>query len=254
MRARLRELSRRKDLPPLRPLRPAWLERTACVSLRSQLVVPMNNAMRSWSDEHSCATAIWTIAEGSLRRCAKCGHWKQQSDFHDSRTGQFSYCKECRNAYDRRYYAERGRAARLERGRARRRQAQSWLNSLKDGLPCTDCGQAFPAPIMHWDHLPGHQKIGAVSDLASSRTAALVLDELKKCELVCANCHSLRTARRAKGRVGEDGLLSGHDRIAEPGTGYFFGTEPAVSAVGVVGFEPTISFLPPGPKPGALPS
>jgi hypothetical protein len=32
-----------------------------------------------------------------------------------------------------------------------------------------------------------------------------VLDELKKCELVCANCHVMRTVVRARRTIGEDG-------------------------------------------------
>jgi hypothetical protein len=50
--------------------------------------------------------------------------------------------------------------------------------------------------VMHWDHLPGYEKIGCISDLVRSRRRTLVLEELKKCELVCANCHVLRTISR----------------------------------------------------------
>jgi hypothetical protein len=37
-----------------------------------------------------------------------CGLWKPGSEFHNSRTGQFSYCRDCRRAYDRRYTANAG--------------------------------------------------------------------------------------------------------------------------------------------------
>ena len=121
-----------------------------------------------WLDGPTEAT--YAIAEESLRRCTSCGQWKPSSAFHNSRTDQFSYCRECRNAYDRRYYAEHGRDARLERKRAHRRDRQAWLNSLEDGVPCADCGQMFPAPLMHWDHLPGYLKIDEVSNLAASRS------------------------------------------------------------------------------------
>lgn len=138
------------------------------------------------------------VAEGSLRRCARCGLWKEQSAFHDSRTGQFSYCRDCRNAYDRRYFAGHGRAARRQRQRARDAQARAWVNSLKNGVACADCGQVFPAPLMHWDHLPGYPKVGAIGSLVGRRSLRLVVEELEKCELVCANCHAIRTAIRAR--------------------------------------------------------
>jgi hypothetical protein len=128
-----------------------------------------------------------------LRICANCGQRKAPEEFHNSRTGQFSYCRECRNAYDRRYYAERGRPARLARRRAAIDAARTWMASLKAGVPCTDCGDVFPVYVMHWDHLPGFEKVGEISGMVASRTRATVLEELKKCELVCANCHVIRT-------------------------------------------------------------
>lgn len=134
------------------------------------------------------------------RRCAICTEMKSAIEFHNSRTGQFSYCRECRRAYDRRYYQERGRLARRDRQRARIAAARSWLAGLKRDVPCADCGELFPTPVMHWDHIPGHVKLGEISDLVAERTRTIVLEELKKCELVCANCHAIRTSRRATGR------------------------------------------------------
>ena len=124
-----------------------------------------------------------------------CGLWKQQTEFHNSRTGQFSYCRECRRAYDRRYYEERGKAARTERQRARRDAERAWMQSLKS-VPCADCGGIFPPWVMHWDHLPGYEKRAAVGKMVGSHSRTLILEEVKKCELVCANCHVIRTISR----------------------------------------------------------
>jgi hypothetical protein len=49
---------------------------------------------------------------------------------------------------------------------------------------------------MQWDHLPGTPKLAAVSELRS-RSKATILDEIEKCELVCTNCHTIRTFERA---------------------------------------------------------
>src|SRR5919109_784206 len=82
--------------------------------------------------------------------CARCREWKTIDQFHKSRTGQFSYCRDCRNAYDRAYYADRGRSARRARQRASVEQARAWMASLKSGVPCADCGEIFPVYVMHW--------------------------------------------------------------------------------------------------------
>ena len=57
---------------------------------------------------------------------------------------------------------------------------------------------------MQFDHI-GTDKISSVSRLVSGRSRQAVLDEIEKCELVCANCHSIRTWHRANGR-GPNGL------------------------------------------------
>src|SRR5207302_274218 len=112
---------------------------------------------------------------------------------------QFSYCRDCRNEYDRSYYLQRGRPARRARQRAAIDAARTWMASIKQGVPCMDCGQAFPVYVMHWDHLPQFKKIGNISVMVASRTRAVVLEELRKCELVCANCHVMRTVGRMTG-------------------------------------------------------
>jgi hypothetical protein len=48
---------------------------------------------------------------------------------------------------------------------------------------------------MHWDHLPGMEKAADVGALYGG-SRRRVLAEIAKCELVCANCHAVRTVRR----------------------------------------------------------
>jgi len=50
---------------------------------------------------------------------------------------------------------------------------------------------------MHWDHLPGYEKLGCISEMVGNRSRSITIAELNKCELVCANCHVLRTTKRA---------------------------------------------------------
>jgi hypothetical protein len=85
------------------------------------------------------------------------------------------------------------------RQRARVSAERAWMSSLKEGVACADCGRMFPAWVMHWDHLPGYQKVACISEMVGSRRRAITVTELKKCELVCANCHVLRTISRGRG-------------------------------------------------------
>lgn len=60
--------------------------------------------------------------------------------------------------------------------------------------PCRDCGDCFPPEAMDFDHVRG-KKIASIAQMRS-RAWTQVLIELAKCELVCANCHRIRTWQR----------------------------------------------------------
>jgi len=56
---------------------------------------------------------------------------------------------------------------------------------------------------MQWDHLPGVEKLGDISGSLRNHSRTKILAETAKCELVCANCHAIRTYKRLHG-LGED--------------------------------------------------
>lgn len=63
---------------------------------------------------------------------------------------------------------------------------------------CLDCGEADPI-VLQFDHLPEFEKkfdIGR-SITGSTRKWEKILEEMAKCEIVCANCHTRRTAKRS---------------------------------------------------------
>lgn len=52
---------------------------------------------------------------------------------------------------------------------------------------CTDCGLEYPWYCMDFDH------VGEKKECISKINKSMVLEEIKKCELVCSNCHRKRT-------------------------------------------------------------
>ena len=81
---------------------------------------------------------------------------------------------------------------------ARKQRNKQLLAELKS-KPCTDCGKTYPPYVMEFDHVPGRgEKKMNVASLGGSRrlTAKSFVDELKKCDLVCCNCHRIRTFTR----------------------------------------------------------
>lgn len=67
------------------------------------------------------------------------------------------------------------------------------ISDFKAGKPCQDCGGFFPEECMDFDHL--RDKKFQIS-WAVCLKWSVVLEEIAKCDLVCANCHRIRTKKR----------------------------------------------------------
>jgi hypothetical protein len=61
--------------------------------------------------------------------------------------------------------------------------------------PCCDCGETDPM-VLEFDHLDAEAKAFDICHCLPYRNWQSILDEIDKCEVVCANCHRRRTARR----------------------------------------------------------
>lgn len=78
---------------------------------------------------------------------------------------------------------------RTETERRRRARLATLLRQAK-AKPCMDCGGSFPSYVMHFDHRDPNTKRDKLSNI---RRAGLLIKEMAKCDLVCANCHAIRT-------------------------------------------------------------
>ena len=118
-----------------------------------------------------------------------------------------------RTAYTRKWRLEHPDADRAHRTNATRRQTikrnsgdvnacTALARARKAALiaylggACKDCGGVFPACCYDFDHLRdkcfeiGHSMLTSFEKLKA---------EAEKCDLVCANCHRIRTQKRATG-------------------------------------------------------
>jgi hypothetical protein len=73
------------------------------------------------------------------------------------------------------------------------------IAAIKLMAGCADCGYDKHPSALDFDHMPGTVKVQAVAVLARGSLKRL-FDEIAKCEVVCANCHRIRTAERDQWR------------------------------------------------------
>jgi hypothetical protein len=134
-----------------------------------------------------------------MKVCRRCGESKPLTAFHRRGSrGTQAWCKQCRQRYDRAYHA-RTRILRLEQKRLWRERFTDYYRRLKSNTPCADCGGVFHHAAMQWDHLPGSDKVAELSTLFRKGRKRAFLRELAKCELVCSNCHAVRSFERIHG-------------------------------------------------------
>ena len=159
--------------------------------------------------------------------CTACKIEKDRTEFNarkQLKDGLDSHCRSCTREYMRRWYKNHPdavlrnqaqvRALRkanpdkfrdsTRRSHAKRRKEKrgilDWLISKYGNIPCMDCNGVFPWCAMDFDHRPEEIKSFGVASLGSrlitSERIAKIEKEIAKCDLVCSNCHRLRTSNR----------------------------------------------------------
>ena len=134
-----------------------------------------------------------------MKTCPRCGKHLPLSAFGVRRNGKPQHwCRECHCLYQREYYErhkeyyEELTRKRIERNRNLIRQAKA--------VPCADCRQRYPHYVMDFDHRPGEGKEFPLANIAGQSRISWkrIQAEIAKCDVVCANCHRIRTYERRK--------------------------------------------------------
>jgi hypothetical protein len=109
-------------------------------------------------------------------------------------------CKLCQRAYAKNHYYEHKNEY-IDRKNLRKLIFQESITDIiitRKSVPCTDCKKEFHHSAMTFDHL--HDKIANIADFTkftvSQKSIDLLELELKKCDVVCANCHQIREWNR----------------------------------------------------------
>ena len=61
--------------------------------------------------------------------------------------------------------------------------------------PCMDCGIKYHFAVMDFDHREDKEKSFLLSKVRA-HSVKRILEEIAKCDVVCANCHRMRSFKR----------------------------------------------------------
>jgi hypothetical protein len=128
-----------------------------------------------------------------MRTCSTC---KNEYENYGQRC---SLCRPCKRAYDKQWYAKQSKASKRRKQdlqNIRRETTRDWVRDYRKNKGCKDCG-TDDFRVLEFDHLPEHEKEFNVADgVAIGYGKEKILKEMEKCEVVCANCHRIRTHQR----------------------------------------------------------
>lgn len=139
----------------------------------------------------------WFGTTEVVRECLKCQKAKDEVRFR----GTGTVCRECRSQYSREHY-RKNRKPYLARSKQRNEKQiallQEYVRGVKTGKPCMDCGKVYPHYVLDFDHRNAQTKRETVSRMVmAALSVETIKNEIEKCDLICSNCHRIRTWRRA---------------------------------------------------------
>lgn len=113
--------------------------------------------------------------------------------------GLYGVCRVCKSEYNRKWYAK-NQEAQKKRTVKLKAAGRAFITEYKKSRACMDCGYSNPEypSTLDFDHVSGTK----VKDLGSIQSWSVerILNEIGKCNLVCANCHRIRTVNRRSHR------------------------------------------------------
>lgn len=132
--------------------------------------------------------------------CSKCSLDKDDLLFpwkNKSLNKRNVWCKDCVKSYDKiRYETTERKQQAKDINKQARKDARLYVDSILEQSCCVDCGTT-DRRVFEFDHLGVIPKNYNISDMVKNGLSIKTIQkEIDKCEVVCANCHRIRTFTR----------------------------------------------------------
>ncbi len=151
--------------------------------------------MSNISNAAAPGPGLWKRVPG-MRKCTRCFQRKPGEEFQKRKPNEaphrrFQWCAACL-LIPRRIETE-------EASGHTYKTKQEVIRAAKD-KPCVDCGIKYHFSAMDFDHTHGEKSFNLAAP--AGWTYGEILEEIAKCDVVCSNCHRIRTYERgAKNRA-----------------------------------------------------
>jgi hypothetical protein len=128
-----------------------------------------------------------------MKECSKCKIEKELDEFNkhsNSKTKTSSYCILCQKIYVKNHYENN-----KEEYTKSRFKFSKWFLDYKLTLKCERCGFDHPATLDFHHKDPKTKEFGITIPNISGKSKEDVFNEMKKCEVLCSNCHRIEHSK-----------------------------------------------------------
>lgn len=130
----------------------------------------------------------------AMKTCTTCKTSKPLSEFNRKRSSYQATCRSCNSEYLKQHYQDNKEYYKDKQKRTKDRIMELFIKYMAD-KSCVDCGEG-DSLVLQFDHLR-NKTMNIAKCVHNSWSWDRILGEMSKCEIVCANCHTRRTAKRA---------------------------------------------------------
>ncbi len=114
--------------------------------------------------------------------------------------------KEYHKEYHKGWY-QRHKNVVIERRKNRQIEIRNWFRRYKSTLYCMDCGINHPA-VLQFHHRNRADKGFTIANVVSRATSIKqITNEMRKCDVLCVNCHAKRHWREINGNKSWDEII-----------------------------------------------
>ncbi len=140
-----------------------------------------------------------------MQKCSQCEKTKPVNDFYFRNKNVQLRHKQCKQCYKQKrseswqkYYYKHGNKYRhraISRNRKIKDNLKKQMLSYLQDKCCVSCG-IEDSRVLEFDHIDPDSKSASISRLINSTTNwDNVLQEINKCQILCANCHKIKTSK-----------------------------------------------------------
>lgn len=132
-----------------------------------------------------------------MKQCSICKEEKEISAFNTNKArkdGLQTACKECCKSQAKNWYSN-NKKQHIQDVKKRKDVAKQKLFEYLQDKKCAHCPENDPI-VLEFDHIDRTEKEHQIGTMVLKNYSwNTILEEIKKCQILCANCHRKKTAK-----------------------------------------------------------